>query len=236
MNINVVMNKGLQKIYAEIPGTYELINHILTFGVDIISRRRAAKIASAQGGKKWLDVCCGTGEMTSKLNHLKKNGTTVFGADFSYPMLINALKKKNNSRACFTVAEAGSLPFKSDTFDLVTISFATRNLNSSRESLIVRFKDILRILKSGGIFVNLETSQPENRVIRFFMHLYVRLAVRQIGMLISGNKAGYSYLASSIPAFYGRETLKNILLESGFKQVTHMNFFAGIIALHIAEK
>lgn len=230
------MNKGLQKIYSEIPASYELINHVLSLGMDIICRKRAALIAANSGGEKWLDVCCGTGEMTANLTRISGNGTSIFAADFSLPMIRLALLKPEAQRVSFTISEAEYLPYADHSFDLVTISFATRNLNSSREMLIKRFREFHRILKSGGRLINLETSQPQSELLRRLMHLYVNLTVRQVGTLISGNKAGYSYLAASIPRFYGAEELADILKDSGFSDVSYERIFCGIAAIHNAVK
>ncbi|MFH2035334.1 MAG: ubiquinone/menaquinone biosynthesis methyltransferase [Candidatus Zixiibacteriota bacterium] len=226
----------MKKVYSDIPGSYELVNHLLTMGTDIITRRRAAKIAVRQGGDTWLDICCGTGEMTANLMRLKKNGTKVFGADFSPEMIALAVAKPENKEVGFTISEAEHLPYRDNFFDIITISYATRNLNSTRELLIQRFSEINRVLKPGGTFVNLETSQPRNKLFRKIMHLYVGVSVARIGALISGNKAGYAYLAASIPRFYEPDELCKILKASGFSSIDYTPMFFGAIAAHRAVK
>jgi demethylmenaquinone methyltransferase/2-methoxy-6-polyprenyl-1,4-benzoquinol methylase len=233
---NAGMNKGLQKVYKEIHSSYELINHILTFGMDVICRKRAAGMAAQQHGENWLDICCGTGEMTANLMRLKNKHVNLFGADFSKPMIDRAKRKKANKKAFFLINEAEHLPFRDNFFDLITISFATRNLNSSETLLIKRLREFYRVLKPGGIFVNLETSQPQNKFIKKLTHLYVKITVQKLGTFISGNKAGYSYLAASIPRFYNADQLRKILLKSGFGNVSYRSNFFGIIAIHKAQK
>ena len=230
------MSNGLQKIYSEIPDHYERINHILTLGLDIFCRRRTARMAAAEGGKMWLDVCCGTGEMAVNLRRLMQNGTRLYAADFSLPMVVRAMAKEELKGIDFVITEAGFLPFADNTFDLITISFATRNINSNREKLIERFGEFRRVLKPDGRFVNLETSQPRWGLTRALMHLYVRSTVKQIGTLISGSKAGYGYLAGTIPRFYRPEELADILKEAGFSTVTFKRLFFGIAATHRAVK
>jgi len=230
------MSKGLQRIYTELPEHYELIDHILTLGIDIMCRRRAAKIAIADGGSRWLDMCSGTGEMVANLKRLSQNGTSLTACDFSLPMLRKATLKKEAEDIRFALSEAGALPFRDETFDLVTVSFATRNLNSSRETLVRRFAEFRRVLKPGGRYVNLETSQPRLGIIRKLMHLYVGLTVKQVGSWISGSKDGYSYLAKTIPKFYRAEELAEILTEAGFSEVSFKRLFFGITAVHKAVK
>lgn len=229
------MNNGIQNIFSEIPRSYELINHILTFGADIICRKRVAKMAVAYGGRKWLDICTGTGEMAANLVRLKQNGTSVIAADFSRPMICKAIQKPEAKGITFILSEAGALPFDDNTLDLITISFATRNIASGRNGLTNCFREFHRVLKSGGHFVNLETSQPESKLIRRLMHLYVSLTVKQIGSRISGSEAGYAYLSHSIPRFHNAEELANILRQCGFR-VSFKRMFFGIIAAHTAVK
>lgn len=229
------MANGIQKIYAEIPRTYEFINHVLTFGFDIYCRKKAVKLALAGGGDRFLDVCSGTGEIACYLK-AKSNGTQVVAADFSLPMMKVGAAKKEAKNISFVISEAGDLPFPENYFDLITISFATRNINKNRDILIKYFSEFRRVLKPGGRFVNLETSQPRNKTIRKLMHLYVDLTVRKIGRTISGSKYGYNYLASTIPRFYGTKELTEILKEAGFSKVYPKPMFFGAAAIHKAIK
>ncbi len=230
------MNKGIQQIFSQIPKRYELINHILTFGLDIVSRKRAAKIGASGGGTIWLDVCTGTGEMAINLSRLKQNGISILAADFSLPMVKRARLKPESRNISYVISDVAELPFDNNSIDLIHISFATRNINTSREKLIEHFKEFHRILKPGGRFINLETSQPKSKLLRFLMHLYVKLTVKQIGSMISDSKAGYVYLSKTIPRFYPAEELAEILKEAGFSEVWHKRMFAGITAIHKAVK
>ena len=117
-------------------------------------------------------------------------------------MLSQAVKKPEYSRISFCVSDAGSLPFADNTFDVITIAFATRNLNNSgQDVLIKRFGEFRRVLKPGGRFINLETSQPKSVLLKKLIHFYIWLMVKPIGYLISGSKTAYAYLARSIPRF-----------------------------------
>lgn len=230
------MSKAVQRIFSDVPRTYELVNHVLTFGLDILWRKKAARIAASEGGKLWLDVCSGTGEMAIYLSRLGGQNTKVIAADFSLPMLHKISEKPEASGIFFTLADAGALPFPDNTFDLVTISLGTRNLNVRRENLIRCFREFHRVLKPGGRYVNLETSQPPSGIVRKLFHFYVRLVVRPLGSLLSGSKSGYSYLAYTIPRFYPAAELAEILREAGFGQVTYERLHFGLAAVHKAVK
>jgi len=230
------MIKGIRKIYSEVSETYETVNHILTFGLDIYWRRKAAREAVKAGGCYWLDVCSGTGEMARNLSRLTDEKTKIFSVDFSYPMLTKAIEKSDNANVFFLEAEAKRLPFPDEAFDLVTISFATRNINSKPEYLLTHLREFHRILKPSGRFVNLETSQPRLKFLRKAFHLYIRLFVKPIGSFISGSKKGYCYLSFTIPRFYSSEEFSSLLYQSGFRHVRCHGQLFGISALHVATK
>ncbi len=234
------VRKGVQKIYADVAHRYEVINHILTFGLDIFWRHKTAKTASRLGGTLWLDVCSGTGEMAHSLSGCAAEEVQIFAVDFSASMLARAKKrakkKRRRSNIFFGIAEAGSLPFPDGCFDLVTISFATRNLNIRMNVLEFYLKEFFRVLKPGGHFLNLETSQPSFKPLRQIFHSYVKLAVRPVGYLFSGSKAGYRYLSFTIPRFYGPEEFSSILRDTGFSRVVCRKFFLGVCALHTSTK
>ncbi len=223
---------GIQKIFAEVPDTYEFVNHLLTGGLDIIWRRRAVGIAVEGAGGRWLDACSGTGETAAYLSRSAPNGTDVFVADFSMPMLRQATTRPGRERVHFSVADAGRLPFPDSTFELVTISFATRNINTSRTGLLRCLTEFHRVLKPGGRFVNLETSQPESRVLRALVHGYVRTFVRPVGGTLSGSRAAYRYLSETIPRFHPAEEFSRIISEAGFTDVRFTPLLFGVAAIH----
>lgn len=230
------MRIGLQKIYSEVTHRYELINHVLTFGLDILWRRKAAHEAAKADGSLWLDICTGTGEMAQSLSRLSKDGVRIIAADFCLPMLAEATKKPYGQPVFSILTEASSLPFPDETFDLITISFATRNINPQREVLINHLREFWRVLKPEGRFVNVETSQPSIGIIRNLFHFYIKLAVKPVGFFLSGSKAGYAYLSSTITRFYSAKEFSYVLSRAGFSRVTFRHLLFGVSAIHTAIK
>jgi len=230
------MKKGIRKIFSEVPETYELVNHVLTFGLDRVWRRRAARLAARMGGTRWLDLCTGTGEMAVLLDRAAKDRTRVYAADFSLPMLRKAAAKPEARKVRFVLSEADHLPFPRNTFDLVTVSFATRNLHLDRGRLILTFEEVRRVLKPGGWFVNLETSQPSLSIVRKAFHVHVALWVRPVGSLLSGSRDGYAYLSHTIPRFYRAEELAGIMREAGFVEVSFRPLLFAAAAVHKGRK
>lgn len=227
---------SVKKMFAEVPATYELVNHVLTLGLDVLWRCRAAKIASTAEGGKWADMCTGTGEMAVCLSRLAPDGTAIYGVDFSEPMLAEARKKPQADRIEFVVADIKNLPFDDATFDLITMSFATRNINLSKDTLVRSFAEYYRTLKPGARFVNVETSQPSLPVIRKCFHAYIRLFVKAIGSRVSGSRSAYAYLATTIPRFYAAEELADIMRQAGFGKVIFRKYLFGAVAIHQAFK
>jgi demethylmenaquinone methyltransferase/2-methoxy-6-polyprenyl-1,4-benzoquinol methylase len=230
-----MMKTSVQKIFDEVAPTYELVNRILTLGLDRRWRNQAALAAARGGGMLWLDVCSGTGEMAQNLARLAPPGAKVIALDFCRPMLQKA-SAKSIPESALVMANVRSLPFGSDRFDLITISFATRNLNLSRDILRSTFQEFHRILKPGGRFINLETSQPKSPVVRRLLHLYVKTIVKPVGYRLSGSRAGYAYLAATIPRFYPAQELAVLLGQAGFRMVTFEHLFLGAAAIHTSIK
>lgn len=230
------VRKGVQNIFREVASTYELVNHVLTFGMDRVWRRTAARTASQGGGHLWLDVCSGTGEMARDLRRFGGREVTICVADFSDQMLEAARRKLRGLNLIFILTDARMLPFPDQSFDLITISFATRNLSPNRNVLAAHLREFHRVLRPGGRLVNLETSQPRNPIVRCVFHTYVRLMVRPIGRWISGSDVGYRYLSFTIPRHYDAESFAHILREEGFSSVSYQRLFCGVAAIHTASK
>lgn len=231
------MPASLQRMYVEVPETYEFLNHLLTFWQDIRWRKQAAKLATASGGKVWLDFGIGTGEMACQMKRLAGGDTKVLALDFSFSMMQEALAKPEAQGIHFALAEATRIPIKDSSVDSITISFAARNVDSSgKGNLLKCFEEFRRILKSGGTLVILESSQPRHRIVRYIYHLYVKLTVYPIGRYVSGSKAAYSYLSRSMQRFYTAEEMAEILRQAAFKDIAFKRFMLGATAIHRATK
>lgn len=222
----------VRRIFSEVPATYERVNHVLTFGLDILWRRQAAHAAASAGGARWADVCTGTGEMAALLRRLAPEGTAVYAVDLTPAMIAQARSKPEAKRIHFTVSDVKTLPFADCSLDLIAISFATRNINLSREVLVQTFSEFRRVLRPGGRFVNVETSQPSSPLVKRGFHLYIKWFVRSIGTWISGSRAGYAYLAHTMPRFYPADELASLMRQAGFRDVTYQKMFLGVAAIH----
>ena len=233
-------SRPLYHIFTRIPDRYDLINHVITLGMDNSWRRQAALACLRDSPGRILDICCGTGDLAITIAQLAQYTPEITGADYSQPMLEIAADKSSSStkgkNIRFINADVARLPFADSYFDCIGISFAFRNLTYKNPLTESYLNEILRVLKPGGKFIIVESSQPESPIIRFLDHLYLRLWVFPSGYMLSGNKGAYHYLAESARHFYSADQMQEFLLKAGFKQATAKRLFFGAAAIYTAEK
>lgn len=226
---------SLRKMFERISPRYDILNRILTFGLDKHWRSEAAKSCLADSPRMVLDLCCGTGDLLSSIRGKAPSGTRIMGADFSEAMISRASSRAGDAYSLL-IADAGHLPFHGESFDCVATAFSFRNLLYKNPELRGYLSEILRILKPGGSFVIVETSQPEPEVLRRIFHGYVKNVVPTIGAAVSGSKGAYSYLARSAINFPPPEEVGAILRETGFSDVRFEPLLLGTVAIHKARK
>lgn len=223
-----------------VPPRYDLINRLFTWGLDERWRRLTARECLKEQPEQVLDLCCGTADLTLRLAGMASGSTRLVGIDFSLPMLEIAREKAQRSgisdRVALAHGDTASLPFRDGQFDCIGISFAFRNLTYKNPLALRYLAEVLRILRPGGRFVIVESSQPESRLIRKLFHLYMRWYVSRLGHLLSGNRGAYRYLAESASRFYTVEELRNLMLEVGFSKFSSRRLAFGTVAIHVATK
>ena len=231
--------RPLYHIFTRIPDRYDLINHVITMGMDSSWRRQAALACLHDRPARIIDICCGTGDLAITIARMAPHLPEIIGTDYSQPMLEIAETKASSFKTQnirFINSDVAHLPFADNYFDCIGISFAFRNLTYKNPLTPTYMNEILRVLKPGGRFVIVESSQPESPFIRFLDHLYLRLWVFPTGYLISGNRGAYHYLAESARNFYSAGEMQGFLLKSGFKQAAAKMLFFGAAAIYSAVK
>ncbi len=235
----IIPPKHLHGIFTDIR-RYDLINLIITWGLDKRWRWRAARECLTSQPEKVLDLGCGTGDLTLDIARLAANNVELFGLDYSQPMLdIAASKAEPLARTrniLFTCGDAASIPFPDGYFDCVGISFAFRNLTYKNPLAGRHIAEILRVLSPDGKCVIVESSQPGIKIIQKLFHLYLRWFVFRIGYLLSGNRKAYSYLAESAARYYTAHELKELLITAGFRQVSCRPHLFGVTSIYTAIK
>ncbi|UCC17752.1 MAG: ubiquinone/menaquinone biosynthesis methyltransferase [Dehalococcoidales bacterium] len=232
------MTRPLYEMFNAVPRHYDLLNKLMTLGLDRKWRNRAAQVCLASPSERVLDICCGTADLAHSLSLIKNKNTKIFALDYSRLMLDIAIQKTGllANNPSFIIGDASRLPFPNESFDCVGISFAFRNLTYKNPKISDHLSEICRIIKPGGRFVIVESSQPKSSLIRALFHIYLRFYVANFGAVISGNKGAYNYLAESARRFFRPEEIKNMLIEAGFRNVDYQPLFFGAAGIHIAVK
>lgn len=236
----VIQSKPLHRMFTAVPPRYDLINRVITFGLDRRWRQKAARECLASPPARVLDLCCGTGDLANSLARLSRDNVVLVGIDYSQPMLEIAARKVKplvqGRKISFIYGDAANLPFTDGSFNCVGISFAFRNLTYKNPLAWRHLAEVFRVLSPGGKYVIVETSQPKSRLIRKLYRLYLRWFVFRLGKLLSRHSEAYRYLAESAARFYPAGEVREILFSAGFREVSCRPLLFGVVALHIAVK
>lgn len=231
--------RPLYKIFTAVPPSYDLINRLFTIRLDESWRARAASECLAGHPGRIMDLCTGTGDLAIRLAKMNDGGAEITGYDYSMPMLDLAKRKASKAgkdKIIFRQGDAAAIPFTDSYFDVICIGFAFRNLTFKNHDTPKFLTEIHRVLKPGGKFVIIESSQPQWPWLRALFRFYTRYIVYPVGSLVSGNKAAYKYLSYSVINYYKPEEICDLLKSYGFSEVTFKRLSGGISALHVAVK
>jgi len=230
-------NKGenIRAMFNSIAPRYDLLNRLLSLGIDRKWRRYAVKQIRFTAGGKVLDVATGTADVALEIATTTPDSVTITGVDFS-PQMIELGKEKVkqsrfSERISLHVAPCESIPFEENSFDSATIAFGIRNVVDRTCGL----KEILRVLKPNGRIVILEFSNPQSKIFKTLYNFYFLKILPVVGGLIS-NFSAYKYLPDSVLEFPSREEFKKIMSEAGFRSVTHKDLTFGIATVYTGEK
>ncbi|MBP7497561.1 MAG: bifunctional demethylmenaquinone methyltransferase/2-methoxy-6-polyprenyl-1,4-benzoquinol methylase UbiE [Bacteroidales bacterium] len=224
----------IKAMFDSIARRYDMLNHLLSLGLDKGWRRRLVGFLAAGSQRRILDLATGTGDLAIKLVDL--NPDEIVASDISENMLDIARKKVKayglENKIKIMQADAERLPFADNSFDAVTIAFGIRNV----ENLAASLSEIIRVLDNNGMVAILEFSKPKNIITGSLFYLYFRFILPLIGGLISGSYKAYKYLPLSVAAFPDGELFLALLKEAGFKNVRQRRMTGGIVSLYTAEK
>lgn len=217
-----------RRMFERIAPTYDLLNRLLSAGVDRRWRARAvAALAGAPRGPL-LDLCAGTMDLTALLVDERPRDRVV-AADFS-PAMLEAGRLKA-LRAEVVVADAMALPFEAGTFAGVICGFGMRNLGDPARGA----REVLRVLAPGGVFVTLDLFRPTRALTRGFHAAYARVVLPSVGGLVSGERGAYQYLARSMAGFLSRDEYAATLRDVGFSRTSSFDLTLGIASVVRAE-
>ncbi len=222
----------IRRMFGEISGRYDLLNRVLSGGIDTAWRRKTVRSVPPRGTDPILDTCTGTGDLA--LAYWKAGGgkTPVIGTDFTHEMLEIAREKSTRkSAAGITYLEADSqkLPFQNDVFQIVSVAFGLRNVTDTMQGL----REMVRVCRPDGRVVILEFSQPKRSLIRRPYLWYSKHVLPRIGQLFAPNRQNaYNYLPDSVAEFPHGEELAGMMESAGLTDVRIQPLTFGIATLY----
>lgn len=222
--------KEVKKIFDSIAWRYDLLNHLLSFGMDIYWRKKALKLTGLSSETILLDVACGTGDVAIEAR--KQGVLNIFGADYSFEMLKLFEKKSGwiKKRTVQMVAE--NLPVKDESVSNITVAFGVRNFYDIQEG----FNSFYRILKRDGKATIIEFRLPSNPFFKGLYKFYFKKILPAVGGLISGNREAYKYLPRSVEEFDEKINMPELLRNAGFRKIEVYSLTFGIVQTIIAAK
>lgn len=222
----------VQGMFDGIARRYDLLNRILSLGIDGLWRREAARLALATGATEVLDVATGTGDLAFELARRAPHAS-ITGVDFSGEMLAIARNKaaRRGRGVSFAHADAQALPFADASFDAVTIAYGLRNLEEPGRGL----GEFRRVLRPGGRLVVLEFPPPPGGLWGALVRLYFTRVLPLVGGLVSGSREAYTYLPGSVMTFTAPQALADRMLAAGFGIVRYRLQSGGLSAVHVAD-
>jgi demethylmenaquinone methyltransferase/2-methoxy-6-polyprenyl-1,4-benzoquinol methylase len=224
----------VRSVFEQIAPRYDLLNHLLSFNIDRLWRRRALRALDwrAAPAGTYLDLCAGTLDVGAELSGQRDFRGFVVGADFAVPMLQAGVGKAPRSVLGPVGADAQQLPLADGAVQGAVVAFGIRNV----ASLDLALAETFRVLAPGARFVILEFTTPRSRIVRTVYHLYFHHLLPLIGGIVSGHRSAYQYLPRSVAHFPAEPELARRMTAAGFAEVRWESLTLGIAAIHVGRK
>ena len=212
-------------MFGRIAGRYDLLNRVLSAGIDQRWRRRCVRQAGEVRGRRVIDVCCGTGDLALLFS---RAGAQVTGVDFTPELLAVAHRRRPLAQGGYARGDALALPAPSAAADVVSIAFGLRNVEDRGAGL----REMRRVLRPGGTALVLEFGMPRLRPLRALYRFYFTRLLPWIGGLVSGDAGAYRYLPDTVLAWPSAAELEREMLAAGFVGTGYAPLTGGIAYLH----
>jgi demethylmenaquinone methyltransferase/2-methoxy-6-polyprenyl-1,4-benzoquinol methylase len=217
----------VSRMFDAVADRYDAMNRVMTLGREGAWRRVVERAVAARPGLRILDLAAGTGASTAPF---AKAGADTVACDFSAGMLAEG--QRRHPALNFVAGDALRLPFRDETFDVVTISFGLRNVASVDQAL----RELVRVARPGGRLVVLETATPPARLMRFANNIYTGRVMPRLARVLSSDPSSYAYLAESAAEWLTQPELAATMRAAGWEQVTWRDLMFGVVAVHSAAR
>ncbi|MDA7601691.1 class I SAM-dependent methyltransferase [Gammaproteobacteria bacterium] len=228
-------SKMVGNVFDAVSENYDLMNDLMSFGIHRLWKKVAIESSGLRADFKVLDLAGGTGDMVKLMKEKVKEEGLIVLSDINRKMLEEGrdrLIDEGIEGINLAQIDAQYLPFRNETFDLVTIAFGLRNVTNKEKAL----KSILASLKKGGKLIVLEFSKPTNETFREIYDIFSFEVIPKIGEVIANTEESYRYLAESIRMHPTQDELKELMERSGFVECNYDNLTNGIVAIHSGIK
>ncbi|PWT82090.1 MAG: bifunctional demethylmenaquinone methyltransferase/2-methoxy-6-polyprenyl-1,4-benzoquinol methylase UbiE [Blastocatellia bacterium] len=223
-------------MFDAIANDYDLLNHLLSAGIDRRWRKRAIAALELAGTERVLDLCTGTADLAIAARTARPPAARVVGVDFAGAMLRAGRTKVSDRRLGDTIslvrADATQSPIADGSVDAVTIGFGIRNVENAKAVC----DEISRVLRPGGRLAILEFAIPATPMVRAAYLAYFRYVLPQVGQLISHHNAAYRYLPASVAAFASPDEFMKLLRQHRFADIKAIPLTFGIVFLYTARR
>jgi len=221
----------VRETFNSIAKHYDLMNSLMTLGLDKGWRRQVVQRVGAASGKRILDVCCGTGQLSLELARAVGPAGQIIALDFSENMLQvgrEQVKKTPFAEVInFIQGDALNLPFNDNSFDGITVGWGLRNLPNLQRGI----KEMMRVVRPGGKVVSLDMAKPDLPVFKQAYWFYFEKLVPLLGSIVAGKESAYRYLHDSAVQFPAQRELAGIFHECGLTQTRYKNLAGGVVAI-----
>lgn len=225
----------VKRMFDSIAGTYDRLNHTLSFGIDKLWRRKGIAFLRPFSPDSILDIATGTGDLAISMHHQLKAGRIV-GADISEGMMEVGRQKVAEAglseHITFEYQDCTSLTYPDNSFDAVTAAFGVRNFEDIEQGIA----EMYRVLKPGGHLMILELSSPEHFPMKQLYGIYSKIVIPTVGHLLSKERTAYRYLPASIRVVPQGKVMTDLLIRVGFSEARSRTFTFGICSLYTGCK
>jgi demethylmenaquinone methyltransferase / 2-methoxy-6-polyprenyl-1,4-benzoquinol methylase len=227
----------VRRMFGQIAGRYDFLNHLLSLGIDHYWRWRTVRLVPPSGALPILDVCTGTGDLALAYDRAANHKTPIIGGDFCHEMLAIARKKANraaaDSRVTFIEADAQDLPVPNDAFQIVCVAFGLRNVADTDRGLA----EMTRACAPDGHVAVLEFSTPTWQPFKAIYGWYFRHVLPRIGKIFARDSAdAYEYLPTSVGEFLQGEALADRMRTAGLTDIRRYPLTLGVATLYVGKK
>ena len=223
-------SRYVKEMFTALAGRYNVLTDFWTFGLHRVWKKRAMALCALQPGEQVLDVATGTGDIAALAAAAVGPGGQVVGVD-SCEAMLRVAERRTGGAIPFRVEDATDLHIPDASFDVVTISFALRNVADQDKAL----REFRRVLRPGARLMVLDFSTPSSKLLKMIHNLYFYVLIPVFGWAVAWHRDAHHYAADSMRGWASGERLSEMILAAGFREVRYVPLSGGLATVHLAR-